>query len=109
MIGYFTPPDFKSDGCTWWHMLNDLLGRDRYKMVCRRHDFECRYSIFKWNDCRDHFILGVRRLTPWYLMWRIPLFWIALTVARKRCIWTYDKPMPPDWKPYADRGYVPRY
>lgn len=104
MSKWATPENFVSDGCTW-PSLDWVLGKKRYKKICRRHDFECRYSIYSWASARDYFIKGCRLITPPLLMWRIPVFYVGLWIFRRRCKWTSPEPMNPEWTEYIDRNY----
>jgi len=93
-----------TDGCTWPTLLNDLLGRDRNKKFCRRHDFECRYSTHHWKDARDYMLEGIRGATPLWLRWRIPLIWIGLTIFVSPCR-DYHTELPLEWENWRDREY----
>jgi hypothetical protein len=102
-MGHETPTEFQSDGCTWPTLFNDLMGRDRNKKYCRRHDFECRYGLYTWEDAREYMIDGMKQEPKW-TWFRIPIIWIGLWVARDQCE-DYNQPVPPEWLAWINRGY----
>lgn len=104
MSKWDTPPEFETDGCTWPSILNDLMGAHRYQRVCKRHDFECLYGLYGPASSRDYLIRGMRLLSPWYLLWRLPIVWMVLTVIRGPCS-NWSNPVPDKWSGYVSRDY----
>jgi len=117
MSKWATPVAFESDGCTWPTLLNDLLGRDRNKQFCRRHDFECRHSTHSWKEARDYMLKGIKEHSPKatfkifgkefkidFFAWRRPLIWAGLTVVVSPCR-DYHTELPLEWENWRNREY----
>jgi len=117
MSKWATPKNFPSDGCTWPTLFNDIMGRDRNKQYCRRHDFECRYSTHSWKDARNYMLKGIKKNSPIatfklfgeefkvdFFAWRRPIIWIGLTVFNGPCK-DYTQQLPSAWYKWKERNY----
>lgn len=93
------PPEMESDGCTMCKLCGKLLGAERYRPVCKEHDFLRRYAVV--SVLRANYILG-------YRLWqhgligklRAPLYFLATTIT-----WPFYREtenLPAAWEQYAD-------
>lgn len=96
------PPGFTSDGCTVPKVIRKLLGSEKHRNACRRHDFECRYSLYPWWSANWHFAVTVFKTEKLFLKWRAALYFIGVTVYWKRCRYTVAK-LPKAWEQYVGR------
>ena len=105
MSKWATPDDLPSDGVTGPRWARKIMGYKQYEKQGRRHDFECRYSIYHWKSALKYFIKGVIDESRWYQMPRVPVFIVVLVANRERCEWTHPDPLPPEWVSWINRGY----
>ncbi len=98
-----TPTNFPSDGCSVPAMFRSVLSSKRYTSACRRHDFECRYSLYSWQSANWYLARNVWKLAPRYLKWQALLYFLGVTVAWRRCAWTSLAPFPKEWEPWVPR------
>ena len=100
-----TPQELSTDGCTMPEWLKPLMNAKLHFATCKRHDFECRYSLYPWWSANLLLAWMVWRNETWLGKWRAFAYFLAVTFFWWRCAETASTNFRPEWVPFIEREY----